>query len=35
MKKVRIALGLVLATAAALSAQEVVTPQYEVAFNYS
>jgi len=35
MKRLKIALGIVLASAAALSAQEVVTPQYEVDLNYS
>jgi len=35
MKRLKLALGIVLASAAALSAQEVVTPQYEVDLNYS
>jgi len=35
MKKVKLALGVVLASAAALNAQEVVTPQFEVGLNYS
>ena len=35
MKRLIIALGIVLASAAALSAQEVVTPQYEFGLNYS
>jgi len=35
MKNLRIALGLVLASAAAISAQEVVTPRFEIGLNYS
>ena len=35
MKRLRIAFGIVLASAAVLSAQEVVTPQYEFGLNYS